>query len=130
MSSKHATAPRKPSRLPRKGFFYLLIRFSGLLLKVTGLLLIGVAAVGFFFMLVRFSPAILDTFHSLDQQKFAGFVFFMALGYMLIFPIIGLVGVAITGLGLALGHAGTEPGMSSSMLSPVAIEPPDGLSPD
>lgn len=122
MSSKRALVPNKPRRLPRKGFLFILVRSAGLLLKVAGLLMLGIAVIGFFFMLVRTGPGIVDSFRYLDQQKFAGFIFFGLLGGLLIFPIVGLVGVAIAGIGLALGYVGTESAVSTSMIRPDQVQ--------
>jgi hypothetical protein len=107
MSSRRALVPNPPQRLPRKGFLFTLVRFVGLLLEVAGLLLLGIAVIGFFLMLVRSGPTFVGSIRYLDQQM-AGFVFLLSLGYLLIFPIIGLVGVAIAGIGLALRFVGTE----------------------
>jgi hypothetical protein len=112
------TQSRKPHRIPRKGFFYLLVRATGLLLKITGLLLLVVGVIGFIFMLVRIGPSALDSLRYLDQQKFAGFVFFMSLGYLVLFPIIGLVGVGLAGIGFVLGLAGTQSTASTQMIHP------------
>jgi hypothetical protein len=96
---------------------FMLVRFAGLLLKVVGLPLLGIAVIGFFIMLVRIGPTFIDSFRFLEQQM-GGFIFFLSLFYLLIFPVIGLVGAAIAGIGLALGYAGTEPAVSTSMISP------------
>ena len=108
MLSRRTLISNKPRRLPRKGFIFILVRFAGLLLKVAGSLLLGVAVMGFFLMLVRIGPTLVGSIQTLGQQQMAGFIFFVSLGYLLIFPIIGLVGVVIAGIGLALGHVGTE----------------------
>ncbi len=107
MSSKRTLVPNHSHRLPRKGFLFTLVRFVGLLLEVAGLLLLGIALIGFFLMLVRIGPTFIGSIRSLDQQM-AGFIFLSSLGYLLIFPIIGLVGLAIAGIGLALRFVGTE----------------------
>jgi hypothetical protein len=107
MSSKRALVPKKSHRLPRRGFLFTLVRFAGWLLKVAGLLLLGIAMIGFFLMLVRIGPTFIGSIQYLDQ-KMAGFMFLFSLGYLLIFPIVGLVGVAVAGIGLALGFVGTE----------------------
>ncbi len=121
MSSKRALVPNKPRRLPRKGFLFTLVRFAGLLLKGAGLLLLGIAVIGFFLMLVRNGPTLVGSIRYLDQ-KMAGFIFLISLGYLLIFPIVGLVGVAIAGIGLALGYVGTEPAMSTSIIRPDQVQ--------
>ena len=121
MSSKRALVPNKPGRLPRKGFLFTLIRFAGLLLKIAGLLLLGIAVVGFVLMLVRIGPNFVGSIRYLDQ-KMAGFIFFMSLGYLSIFPIVGLVGIVIAGIGLALGYVGTEPAMSTSINRPDTVQ--------
>ncbi|MBE3143416.1 MAG: hypothetical protein IMZ61_05755 [Planctomycetes bacterium] len=120
MSSKRTLVPNKPRRLPRKGFLFTFVRFAGLLLKGAGLLL-GIAVIGFFIMLVRFVPTLVGSIRYLDQ-KMAGFIFLISLGYLLIFPIVGLVGVAIAGIGLALGYVGTEPAMSTSIIRPDQVQ--------
>ncbi len=107
MSSKRALIPNKAHRTPKKGFLFALVRFAGLLLKIAGLLLLGIAVVGFFFMLVRSGPTLVETIQHLDQ-KMAGFIFLASLGALLVFPIVGLVGAAIAGIGLILGFVGTE----------------------
>jgi hypothetical protein len=107
MLSKRALVPNKSHRLPRRGFLFTIVRFAGLLLKVAGLLLLGIAMIGFFLMLVRISPTLVGSIRHLDQ-KMSGFIFLASLGNLLLFPIVGLVGVAIAGMGLALGFVGTE----------------------
>ncbi|HSO13627.1 MAG TPA: hypothetical protein VLT51_14715 [Anaerolineales bacterium] len=116
MSSKRASVSNKPLRLPRKGFFFTLVRFAGLLLKVAGSLLLGIAVIGFFFMLVRISPSLVESIRYIDQQKMAGFIFFTLLGYLLFFPILGLTGLVMAGIGFVLGHVGTEAIVSKSLI--------------
>jgi hypothetical protein len=113
--------PNKPRRLARKGFLFTLVRFAGLLLKVAGLLLLGIAVIGFFLMLVRFVPTFVGSIRYFDQ-KMAGFIFLISLGYLLIFPIVGLVGVAVASIGFALGYVGTEPAASTSMIRPDPVQ--------
>ena len=108
MLSKHALIPSKPQRLPRRGFLFTLARFAGLLLKIAGLLLLGIAVVGFVFMLVRITPTLVGSIRHLDQNM-AGFIFLVSLGSLLFFPIVGLVAVAMTGIGFFLGFVGTGP---------------------
>lgn len=62
----------------------------------------------FYLMLVRIGPTFFGSSQYLDQRM-AGLVFLTSLIYLLIFPIVGLVGVTIAGIGLALGYVGTEP---------------------
>jgi hypothetical protein len=108
MTSKRALIPNKPRRLPKSGFLFTLARFAGLLLKIGGLLLLAIALIGFFILLVRLAPTLVESLRHLDQEM-AGFVLLVSLGSLLAFPIIGLVAVAITGIGFALGLVGTQP---------------------
>ena len=117
MVSKRATIPNKSRRLPRKGFLFALVRFAGVLFKVVGLLLLVSAVAGFILMLLQIGPTLVGSIQSSDQ-KFAGFTFLISLAYLLIFPIIGLVGVALAGIGLAMGRMGTEPITSTTIIGP------------
>jgi hypothetical protein len=107
MPSKRTLTPNPPHRVSRKGLLFTAIRFAGRLFEIVGLLLLGIAVIGFFFMLVRIGQTFVGSIRSLDQQM-AGFIFLVSLGYLLIFPIIGLVGVVTVGLGLAVHFVGTE----------------------
>ena len=107
MSSKRIFVSSKSHRTPRQGFIFTIIRLAGLLLKIAGLLLLGIAMIGFFFMLVRIGPTLVGSIRYINQ-KMSGFIFLLSLGYLLIFPIIGLVGMVIAGIGLALDFIGTE----------------------
>jgi hypothetical protein len=72
--------------------------------------------IGFFFMLVRIGPSLVESIRYIDQQKMAGFIFFTLLGYLLFFPIVGLIGVVMAGIGFVLGHVGTEAIVSKSLI--------------
>lgn len=108
MTSNRALTPSRPRRLPRSGFLFVLARVAGLLLKVGGLLLLAIALIGFFTLLVRLAPTLIESSRYLDQEM-AVFVLLISLGSLLCFPIVGLVGVAITGIGFALDFVGTQP---------------------
>jgi len=86
------------------------------LLEVIGLLLLGIAVIGFFFILVRIGPTFVDSIRYFYQQS-AKFFFGISLVYLLIFPFIGLAGIALAGIGLALGYVGTETALSTSVNS-------------
>ena len=107
MCAKWALSTKLHRRLPRKGFFFILVRFGGLLLKIIGLLLVGVAVIGFFIILVQISPTLVESIQHLDQRA-GGFTFFISLGYLVVFPMVGLVGVVIGSIGIALSYFGTE----------------------
>jgi hypothetical protein len=51
----------------------------------------------------------------------------ITLMYLLIFPILGLVGAVIAGIGFALGYAGTEKASSTSIIAPEQgqVSPPE-----
>jgi hypothetical protein len=114
MCAKWALSTTIPRRLPKKGFPFALARFGGLLFKIIGLVLVGVAVIGFFIILVRISPTLAESIQHLDQ-KAGGFTFFISLGYLVVFPIIGLVGVVIGSIGIALSYVGTEASGSKSI---------------
>jgi hypothetical protein len=117
MLSTRSPIPDKPHRLPRKGLLFVLVRFAGLLFKVAGLLLLGTAVTGFFVMLLRIGPTFVGSIHY-SEQKIAGFTFLISLAYLLVFPIIGLVGAAMAGIGFVLGRMGTEPITSTTIIGP------------
>lgn len=75
---------------------------------MTGWLLIaaGVLLVGFVIMLIRVGPGLADTLQHLDEPM-GGFIFMLILVNLAVFPVVGLVGAAATGLGLLLGYVGT-----------------------
>ena len=115
MLSKRATISNKPRRLPRKDLLFVLVRFAGLLFKVAGLLLLVSAVAGFILMLLRIGPTLFGSIHYSDQ-KIAGFTFPISLAYLLVLPIIGLVGAEMADIGFALGRIGTEPITSTSII--------------
>ena len=104
-----------PRRIPKKGFAFLLIRSAGLLLKVVGLLLCGIAVIGFLIMLVRIGPTIIESIQYIEQ-KMAGLILLTSLSSLLVFPAIGLAGAVIAALGFALGYFGTEPAVPTMMI--------------
>lgn len=118
---------REPKAFTR--FILALFRFTGLLLGAAGLLLLVIAVIGFFIMLARIGPTIVSSIQQLDQQM-AGFIFLVSLGSLLIFPIIGLVGLGMAGIGLVLRLVGTERRVNSNnhqggqMTDEPAGEPP------
>ncbi len=120
MASKHVVPPKK-RRLPRKGWFFLLIRITGLLCKIGGLLLLVIGVIGFLIMLVRIGPGLGDAVQHLNQQ-FAGFIFILLLVNLLIFPFIGLVGIVLAGAGFVLSYVGTEPAVSTSIKRPDHVQ--------
>jgi len=118
MTSKRVSVFNTPRRIPRKGLLFLLIRFFGLLLKIAGLLLFVFAIIVFFIQLVRIIPTIIEAIQYIDQQRMAGLILITSLTSLLVFPIIGLVGAVIAALGYAIGYLGTEPAVSTSIISP------------
>ena len=96
-----------PRRLPKKGCFFTGARIAGLLLKIAGGLLLVIAVIGFIIMLVRIGPGLVELIPNLDHQM-AGFVFTLYLVNLLIFPVVGLVGAVMVGIGFILGYVGTE----------------------
>jgi len=118
MKSKRTFLSGTSHRLPRKGLSFLFIRFVGLLLKVAGLLLCGIAVIGFFIVLVKIGPTIIESIRYLDEQKMAGLIFLTGLVSLLAFPAIGFLGVVTAVLGFALGYIGTEPAASTSKIDP------------
>ena len=84
--------------------------------KIAGWLLLGIAVIGFFVMLVRAGPTLVE-FMRYFYQQMAKLTFILALVYLLIFPILGLVGAVMAGIGFALGYAGTEKASSPSFIA-------------
>jgi len=117
MLSKRATISNKPRRLPRKGLIFVFVRFAGLLFKVAGLLLLVSAVAGFILMLLRIGPTLFGSIHY-SEQRIAGFTFLISLAYLSVFPIIGLVGFAMAGIGFVMGCIGTEPVTSTTIIGP------------
>jgi len=124
MTSERRMVSNTPHRIPKKGFAFLLIRSAGLLLKVVGLLLCGIAVTGFLIMLVRIVPTIIESIQYIEQ-KMAGLIFLTSLSSLLVFPAIGLAGAVIAVLGFALGYFGTEPTVPTMM---IYIDPSKGQS--
>ena len=108
MLSKRISVSRKPRRLPKKGLFFGLVRLGGWLLTILGLLLLAIAVIGFFVVLVRVGPLFVETISHLEQQM-AGFLFIILLVNLLAFPLVGLLGIAMAGIGLLFRHVSTEP---------------------
>ena len=117
MTSERTLVSNTPRRIPRKALLFLLIRFVGLLLRVAGLLLCGIAAIGFLVMLVKIGPTIIESIQYIEQ-KMAGLIFLTSLTSLLVFPAIGLAGTFIAALGFALDYFGTEPAVSTLMIDP------------
>lgn len=106
MLFKRNSAPGKPLRIPKMGLHFLLVRSAGLIFKIIGLLILVIALIGFFMILVRISPTLLESIQHLDQ-KAGGFTFLLSLGYLLVFPIVGLVGGVFVAIGFGLSYLGT-----------------------
>ncbi len=117
MSSELTSQSTKPRRIPKKGIIFAVVRVSGLVLIVLGLLLLVVGVIGFMAALIRGGPTLLGSLQYTEQQM-AGFIFLISLVYLLIFPLVGLVGAVMAGMGLLLGHVGTEPAVQSSAMPP------------
>ena len=117
MQPERTSVSQKPRRTPRKGIFFVLLRLGGLLLTVLGLLLLSIAVIGFCVVLVRIGPALVDSAQHLEQQM-AGFIFILLLVNLLAFPLVGLLGMVMAGLGLVLGYVGTEPAVSTPAFMP------------
>ena len=117
MKSESTLVSNKPRRIPRGGLLFLLVRFVGLLLKVAGLLLCGIAVIGFLIVLVRIGPTIIESIQYIEQ-KMAGLIFLTSLTSLLVFPVIGFVGAVIATLGFAFGYIGTEPAVSTVKIDP------------
>jgi hypothetical protein len=105
--SERTPDSRKPRRVPRKGAFFVFLRVGGILLAILGLPLLCIGGVGFIAMLVQLGPTLMETFSGLGEQM-SGFVFLASLGYLSIFPVVGLVGAVMLGIGLLLIFAATE----------------------
>ncbi len=117
MQSERTSVSPRPRRAPRKGIFFVLVRFGGLLLTVLGLLLLGIAVIGFCVVLVRIGPTLVGSIQHLQEQM-AGFIFLISLVNLLIFPFVGLLGMAMAGIGLVLSYVGTEPAVSTPAFMP------------
>lgn len=113
----------KPRRLPRKGLFFTLVRIASLLCKVAGLLLVAIAVIGFLVMLVRIGPGLVGSMQY-PEQKMAGFMFLLYLANLLIFPVVGLVGAAVAGIGFALGYVGTVHAVAATIITPDQVSQP------
>jgi len=107
MISPTRSVPRK-SRHPRPGAGFALLRVAGWFFKIVGLLLVGLALVGCIFVLVKTWPTFFDALLNIEQ-KMAGFFFFIVLGNLLVFIILGFAGLVMTGIGFAFGYWGTQP---------------------
>ncbi len=103
MPSEHTAGSNEGHPIPRSGFFFALARFGSLFLTVIGLFLFGIAVIGFFAVLIRIGPTLVGSLQHLNQQM-AGFTFLISLIYLLIFPMVGLIGAVLTGIGFALGR--------------------------
>ncbi len=112
MQPEHTPDSHEDRHNPRPGLFFALVRFGSLLLIGFGLLLLGIAGIGFLAVLIRIGPTLVGSLQHLNQQM-AGFVLFLSLIYLLIFPFIGLIGAVMAGIGFALGHVKT-PGWGKS----------------
>jgi len=115
MSSERISVSRKPRRIPKKGIFFGLVRFGGLLLTILGLFLLGIAVIGFLVVLGRIGPTFVDSISHLEQQM-GGFIFIISLVNLLAFPLVGLLGIAMAGIGLVFHYIGTEPAVSTPAL--------------
>ncbi len=107
MSSQPPSFPHK-SRHPKPGLGFALVRSIGWLFKIIGGLLIGAAVAGFILMLVKVCPELIRAFEQSSESEFAGFVFLVSLGYLLIFPLLGLAGAILAGIGFLFGRWGTN----------------------
>jgi hypothetical protein len=103
---------RKPRR-PKPGTGFLLVRLIGWFLKFFGGLLIVSALAGSIVTLVRVSSTLIGALR-FPEQKMAGFIVLMILGYLLVFLLLGLVGVIVTGIGFGFSRWGTEPVVTST----------------
>jgi hypothetical protein len=120
MKSKRAA---NRSRRPREGFFFALARFTGLMLKVAGWLLLAIGVIGFIIMLVRIGPGLVGALQY-PEQKMAGFIFILYLVNLLIFPVVGLVGAVMVGIGFVLGFIGTQPGVPTTIITTDQVSQP------
>src|SRR5512147_1130975 len=107
MSAQPALSTRTLRR-PRPGTGFALVRLTGWLLKIGGGLLVLVALIGFLIMLVKVGPTLGDALQHSSESQFAGFVFLLSLTYLLIFPVIGVVGAILAGIGFLFGLWGME----------------------
>lgn len=108
MQSQHVIGSKNPRRIQRKGCFFVALRIVSWVLKATGVFLLCVAMIGFLIMFLRAAPELLGSIQYLGEQKMAGFVFFTLIGALLIFPVIGVVGIVLIIIGFILGYFGTE----------------------
>ncbi len=107
MSSQFQSFPHK-SRHPKPGLGFAVVRLIGWSFKIIGGLLIGAAVAGFILMLVKAGPELISAFDQSPESTFAGFVFLVLLGYLLIFPLLGLAGAVLAGIGFLFGRWGTN----------------------
>ena len=112
MPSQLAIASNKPRRRPKSGSGFALLRLTGWLLKAIGLLLAGLALLGFIVILVRAGPTLAEALQY-PEQRMAGFIVLIVLGYLSVPLVLGLGGAALAGVGFALSYWGTKPAVSS-----------------
>ncbi len=107
MSPQTSSSSHK-SRHPKPGLGFALVRAIGWVFKVAGWLLVGVAIAGFIIMLAKMSPELIRALGQSSESKFAGLVFLLSLTYLLIFPLLGLVGATLAGIGFLFSIWGTN----------------------
>jgi hypothetical protein len=105
MSTGRVLTPNR--RRPRPGCFFTGLRVAGWLLIAGGGLLLAIGLIGSLVMLVRAGPSLGDTLQHLDEQM-GGFIFILLLVNLLVFPVVGVMGAALVGLGLVVGYLTTE----------------------
>jgi hypothetical protein len=86
---------------------------------------VGLSIVGFVINLVRLWPS-LSSAWQYHEERMAGFLFFVMIGALLAFPILGLVGAVVTGIGLLLGRAGTRSISVDRSPEPTPTRTPEG----
>jgi hypothetical protein len=59
-------------------------------------------------MLVQVYPTLAESLQYIGQQKIAGLIFITVLVDLLVFPMVGLIGIVFAAVGFALGRIGTE----------------------
>ena len=100
---------KKRRRVPKPGTGFTLLRVLGIIMMVSGLLVIVGSGIGLVIILVRLGPTLLEILSAPSLSQMGGFVLILYLGWVCIPLVTGLAGIFLLAIGFVFHRLSTRP---------------------
>jgi hypothetical protein len=98
---------KKRRRVPKPGTGFMILLVLGIIMMVTGALIIVGSAIGLIVILVRIGPDLVDILPHVGESQMGGFVAILMLTWVCIPLVTGLIGVFMAAMGFVFYRLAT-----------------------